>query len=429
MTKNRLIHKTPKKTMLKKTILNKINFNKVINTMRGGKFLGEGSFGCVVSPALSCESNSDNAINKKSKFSKKNRTSNKTVSKIVLSPDDDIKDEIDISLKLKRLDPNQKQFITLNEYCKLKHIPNNRSNIAKVRYMDNSGSYYQKLERKSLDKKYCPVDLTMKPINLIMPYGGYDLIEIADVVNKYGLNTKQSQKLNPSTKHKLTTARMLFMNIKECVKNLLKGLLKMHQNRIVNRDIKEENIMANYDESKKTITTRYIDYGLSENLTPEFCSHYSNINMHGTYLLMAPEIFIVYYLKKYNGYSDEYIMNKINNDIQNYVRRMLKDLKLDVSELQGIVKLLYFNIKKMFQEQTILPKYYGTPEDPLNGYLQKNDVYSLGLTLYEFLVIYTEVINVKDDLRLHDLLKNMIELNPDKRFNALQCINHPYFQT
>jgi serine/threonine protein kinase len=106
---------------------------------------------------------------------------------------------------------------------------------------------------------------------------------------------------------------------------------------------------------------------------------------------------------------------------------MLRDLKLDTLELSTIVKTLYTEIKQMFKERTILPKYYGTPSDPLNGYLQKNDVYSLGITLYEFLVIFTDVINIKDNLLLSDLLKNMIQLNPEKRFNVLQCLNHPYF--
>lgn len=394
-------------------------------TMKGGKFLGEGSFGCVVSPALSCITN----LKSSNKYKKTSKSNNRRtiVSKIILSPDDSVKDEIDIALKLKKLDPHQKHFITLNDYCKLKRVPVDRSNIASVRYTDTSGTYFQKLEKKSLDKKYCPVDLSMQPINLIMPYGGYDLIEIAHIIDKYGLDINKGKLLDDNKQNKLTTARMLFKNLRNCIKNLLLGLLKMHRNRIVNRDIKEENIMANYDETTGEVLVRFIDYGLSEYLTPEYCSHYSNINTQGTYVLIAPEIFIVYNINKYDGNSDEYIMNKINVSIQSYVKRMLKDLKRDTLELPVIVKTLFTDIKKMFRERTILPKYYGTINDPLNGYLQKNDVYSLGITLYEFLVIFTDVIDVKANLLLNDLLNNMLELNPEKRFNALQCLNHPYF--
>jgi serine/threonine protein kinase len=408
------------------------------NLMKGGRYLGEGSFGCVVAPALSCNELRRNSITRKAQRSKKSAIvrhdidmNNKTVSKIVLSPDDDIKDEIDIALELKKIDPSQQYFITLNEYCRIRQIPSDRSNITRVRYTDDSGTYYQKLEKKPLDKKFCPVDLSMRPINLVMPYGGIDLMELAQLIDKYGINInsgKKTQALDDTKKQKIKTARMMFANLRECIKNLLMGLLKMHRHRIVNRDIKEENIMANYDETSNKVLVRYIDFGLSDKLTPEFCRHYSNISRKGTFVLIAPEIFITYFMNKYYGNTDEYIMNKINNDINLYVRKMLKDLKLDTQGLTDIVKTIYNTTKLLFQQRTILPKYFGTDNDPLNGYLQKNDVYSLGIALYEFLAIYTNVIDVHKDLRLYDLLKNMLELNPEKRYNVLQCLNHPYFK-
>jgi serine/threonine protein kinase len=254
-------------------------------------------------------------------------------------------------------------------------------------------------------------------------------MDMANTINQYGMdkaNTKMSQ-LDKSSKHKIKTAQMLFSNLKECIKNLLQGVLKMHQYRIVNRDIKEENIMANYNEETKKVDLRFIDYGLSENLTPEYCTHYSNIIMQGTYILIAPEIFIIYNINKYSNYNDEYIMNKINTDINSYVKKMHQDLKLDTSDMNNKINKIYFEIKNLFNNHKILEKYFGV-NDNLNGYLQKNDVYSLGITLYEFLNVYTTLIDVKKDLRLNDLLKNMITLNPNERFNALQCLQHPYFK-
>ena len=413
-----------------------------INKLKGGKYLGEGSFGCVITPSLSCKNSSKTLkkiygktrtrIHTRSRNTSKS-ANNKSVSKIVLSPDNSIREEISISNKLKKIDPQQKYFITINEYCKVKNVPKDRSNIAKVRYLDDSGDSYQKLEKKTLDKKYCPIDLSEQPINLVMPNGGYDLIEIADTINKYGLrnglrnNIIKNKLVDNSTNHKIKTTQMLFSNIKECIKNLLQGLLKMHQNRIVNRDIKEENIMANYNEETKRVNLRFIDYGLSEDLTPEYCKHYSNITIQGTYILIAPEIFIIYYLNKYSRYNDEYIMNNINKDISSYVKKMLRDLKIDTSEVNQIIKKLFSEIKTMFANRQILDKYFGIT-DHLNGYLQKNDVYSLGITLYEFLESYTNVIDIKKNLRLYDLLKNMIKLDPNERFNALQCLQHPYFK-
>jgi len=440
---------------LKYNIVKNISEKKK-NILKGGKYLGEGSYGCVITPSLTCKK-SGKTFGKSSRksttkqthtqtharklgnlnsISNSNSNSNKTVSKIVLSPDNSIKDEISISNKLKSIDPQQKYFITINEYCQIKNVPIDRSNIAKVKYLNNSGDSYQKLEKKILDKKYCPIDLSVKPINLIMPNGGYDLMEIANVINHYGLykskKTKSKDKskdkeIDNSTRHKIKTTQMLFDNLKECIKNLLQGLLKMHQHRIVNRDIKEENIMANYNEEKKRIEIRFIDYGLSEILTPEYCKHYSNIILQGTYVLIAPEIFIIYYINKYSRYNDEYIMDKINKDISAYVKKMLRDLKIDTSEVNNIVRKLFDEIKTLFDNRKILDKYFGVSEN-LNGYLQKNDVYSLGMTIYEFLDLYTNVIDIKKNLRLYDLLKNMINLDPNARYNTLQCLQHPYFK-
>jgi serine/threonine protein kinase len=409
--------------------------------MKGGKFLGKGSYGCVVTPALSCKISKSKSKN--SKYTRKsigtqinNNTNNtrKTVSKIVLSPDNDIKDEIYISNKLKSIDPHQKYFVTINEYCKIKNIPQDRSNITRVKYLDDDSGYYHKLEKKDLDKKYCPVDLSTKPINLVMPHGGYDLIEIADAINHYGFSDKfiksdKHKSLDMTSKTKLLIGQMLFKNLKECIKNLLRGLLKMHQHRIVNRDIKEENIICNYNENTKHVIIRYIDYGLSEILTPKFCSNEQNIGLKGTYDLIAPEIFIVYqiYNNKKHLLNDDYIMGKINNDIKKYVKKQLKSLHIDTSELYNIIPQLYSKIKSEVNNKILLTKYFGIDEH-LNGYLQKSDVYSLGLTLYEFLDEYTNIIDIKKDLRLYNLLKNMINLDPETRFNALQCLNHPYFK-
>lgn len=397
---------------------------KNVTLMKGGRVVGEGSFGCVVTPSLSCDSRtSKNDIDK-------------TVSKIVLIPDEFIEDEINIAMKLKGLDPMQKYFITPQSHCKISKVPDNRSNVTRVKYTDNSSTYYKRLEAKPLDKKYCPIDLSTKPINLIMPYGGFDLIDIADALEKESKKqsnprkkarkSKHTQKQHNISEQKIVTANTFFENIKSNIKNLLMGLYKMHQNKIVNRDIKEENIMVLYNKDSNTVSTRFIDFGLSEVLTPEFCSHYSNISKNGTRILIAPEIFICYNINKYRNNSDEYILKKINNDISLYVKKMRKDLKLNIQDLQTTVEMLFITIKELFKTKKILTKYFGT-EDYLNGYLQKNDIYSLGLTLYEFLVIYTDVIDVFSDIRLHDLLKNMIELNPEKRYNVLQCLKHPYF--
>ena len=81
-----------------------------------------------------------------------------------------------------------------------------------------------------------------------------------------------------------------------------------------------------------------------------------------------------------------------------------------------------------FRNHTILPKYFGSQTNKFNGYLQKADIYALGISMYEFLEVFSNFIDVKKDIKLHNLLKNMINLNPDKRYSIIDCLKHPYFK-
>ena len=53
-------------------------------------------------------------------------------------------------------------------------------------------------------------------------------------------------------------------------------------------------------------------------------------------------------------------------------------------------------------------------------------MYALGLSIYETLYKHSQI-NVKKNKVLHDLLIHMIDINPDKRYNIVQCVSHPYF--
>ena len=91
---------------------------KTLKQLNGGKFLGEGSYGCVVTPAIPC--NKSNSISNPSL----NKSLKQSVSKIIIAPTETDKDEITISNKVKRLDPNQIYFITFVDACYIKQIHN-----------------------------------------------------------------------------------------------------------------------------------------------------------------------------------------------------------------------------------------------------------------------------------------------------------------
>ena len=74
-------------------------------TLKGGKVLGSGSYGCVVSPYLPCKSHTK-------KQQTKNQKNTKYVSKILSYYDEDSDYELHISDKIKKIDPHRTYFIT-----------------------------------------------------------------------------------------------------------------------------------------------------------------------------------------------------------------------------------------------------------------------------------------------------------------------------
>ena len=156
---------------------------------------------------------------------------------------------------------------------------------------------------------------------------------------------------------------------KQWFKNLCYGLLKLHQNRIINKDIKLENLTALYNTSTNEIQVRFIDFGLSENLTKEYCKKYDNIGVSGTYAYLSPDIFVSSALNEYYNYddyhnyqkkSDSYIISKIKEDIKNYTKDKHKELQTEyINVINDIVIKQYYTIKGEFDSHDILNKYFG----------------------------------------------------------------------
>ena len=174
---------------------------------------------------------------------------------------------------------------------------------------------------------------------------------------------------------------------------------------------------------------------------------YKNIKLFGTTVLLSPDIFIADILNRYiKSGNIKKIKDKIVDNIDENVKEMYHDLKE-----YGYIKMLYksYNtyitkdktIKNIpiieevyndilhhFKNKTILDAYFGTNTNMLDGYLQKADVYALGCSIYDFLSIDSNVIDVKQNIKLHNLLKKMIHPDPKKRYNTLECLKHPYFK-
>jgi serine/threonine protein kinase len=377
--------------------------SKRLTILKGGKYVDEGAFGCVITPALPC--------------SNKDKKLEKSVSKIIRDTRDDITNEMKISAILTKLDPDKKYYLTYKKYCYLNNIPKNRDDIVSVHYTDDDLTTFDIDDgQENKDEKACHLELSLNPINIIMEYGGYSLSSIM----------KTSRKI---TGTRATMHNMFIDNLRVYFKHLILGIVKMHNNRIVNRDIKQKNIMMMWNKETNNVAIRYIDFGLSNFLTTDFCHHISNINRDGTNIYISPDIHISAIIRKYRDHSEHYIFKKISHDINSYVKKAL--LKLNekdiINNIDKNIAILIERIKYLYDNNKILPIYFGSSKNKFNGYIQKGDVYALGYSIFETLYYYSEI-DVQKNKSLYNLLLHMIEFDPEKRYNAVQCLAHPYFQ-
>ena len=396
-------------------------------TLKGGKYIDKGGFGCVVKPAIPCHT-------LKNKY--KDINLNNYVSKIISTPKlKDIYEEIDISDKLNQIDPNNNYFIPIKDYCYITELPEERTDVISVKYKDDKHKSYNKTSKPNLDKKHCDMDLDNKPINLILPFGGISLAKIMKINRKDTNNIKAK------------IHQLFITNIKLYFKHLLIGIEKMHHHKLVNRDIKQKNIMIyveplmipklnTIDLKEKNpnilniMKMKYIDFGLATHITSTLSKDIHNISLSGTYRYLAPELFISYIIVKYKNRSTQYKLQQINEKIK-YVKEALDRIKEKdmISTLKDNIALLYTKILYLYDNNKLLDKYFGTNTTTIyNGYMQKADVYALGISMFDTLQLEKHSnIDVRENKELYNLLLKMIEIDPDKRYNVIQCINHPYF--
>ena len=399
--------------------------------LEGGKYIDEGGFGCVVRPALSC------------KHLSKSMNLNTYVSKIISNPDaiDDTEDEIEISKILKHIDPNNDYFIPIKDYCYLNSLPKDRTNVVDVEFKDEKRKKYDLPKNVTIDKQHCAMDLNDRPLNLILPFGGISLSKIMKIDRKDTYNMKAQM-------HQLFVT-----NIKTYFKHLLMGIELTHRYKIVNRDIKQKNIMMYVEPSmvpklntldlktvnpyiKNIMKMRFIDFGLSTYIKSSLTNSVKNITLNGTKRYIPPELFIAFYLLKYRNESTKNKIEHIHKQINEHVKKALTRIEETsmINTLTEKVNIMINKIQYLYDTNKLIDKYYGLNNtSKYNGYLQKADVYALGITIFDTLQLkkYSniDVRENKTENSIYDLLLKMIALNPDERYNVIECINHPYFKT
>lgn len=173
---------------------------------RGGKFKGQGSYGCGFNPPLKC-------------FEDETRRNNSELSKY-FSHYGDALDEMNKSGAISLLDPQRKYFITPTELC-----PLDRENIRPENQTEKCRGF----------------SLNRETYLLMYEMGGDNLNSIKIPANKV-------------------------WNFIQSFENLFQGITLLHAGGLVHLDIKPENIVSKL-KADGNYLTRFIDFGLSEKIS------------------------------------------------------------------------------------------------------------------------------------------------------------------
>jgi serine/threonine protein kinase len=400
--------------------LKKTNKNKI-----GGKILGEGGFGCVISPPLKCDKN----------FYKSPYSIDKNyISKIVKydKNDDDVFDELDIGNKLIKIDPNQKYFLPIINGCLLirqknkdlkysktknKYSHNNDNSDDNSGKNSNSNSDITSYNSKKIKK--CNIYLDKTYLNLISKNGGINFEKIFETKN---LNLR-SYVLN---------------NYKYIIYHFCKGLSILHKNHILHSDIKSLNLMINYSKNTEKARLTFIDFGLSKTVENKSSFRYLEyLTSGGSELYKPPEIIIIdefsSLILKSKNKQDYQKMKVFDNIIEIYSENcdFYKDLLFAKFGLEETPNNHNYYIK--FADSNNINKIYNKMIDDYNNnilinkfveseHILKWDVFSLGIFFHELITFY----NIKNK-NLIDLINNMIHPYYWLRYNSKDCLNHTFF--
>lgn len=438
---NRKYNKNIKVKKSKKKYNNKSVYNKKSHKLKGGDKIGEGSFGCVITPPIPCK---DNSIKNKSYVSKIIKANNKR-------DFDDTMHEIRLGSLFKKVDPDSKYFTFIFDYCQIKKA------IMRPDFKTlKSGQVISNKVTKN--KQFCYTTEKDKTFNLIQKNAGLNL----DDVLIY-------------SKHKLERS-IIKSRMKSIVRHMIIGLRKCHKLDIINHDIKADNMGIRIENNNPYVT--YFDFGLSEDIRKLDTSSYEEIStsVYGTPGYISPDMYVLSRIVKtlykeefsslVSGANRKRLINKIYKDIKEDEESIhIKKLGLHKSTLkipsfkdsgyksnkssnknspsdnssnnnstkistkrttenkEALVsyqetKELYDLFIKLIYKNELLPKFY----KKFNGIKHKYDVYALGITFFKI----SKFSGFEQNDTFLDLLRNMLHYNPLKRYDINQCLNHPF---
>lgn len=402
------------------------------NYQKGGRVLGEGSFGCVVTPPLHC----NNPFFRMPYSIDKNY-----VSKIVEydEDDEDILNELKFGKKLVKLDPRQKYFSPIINGClleeqkhqDLKYLSSKKNSFNNSSYF-NSSSMNNTSNNQQNDKKEtkCYIYLSEDYLNLISKNAGVNL--------KIALTSKMDK-----------VQEYFRNNYKHIMHHFCDGLMILHKNNILHKDLKPYNVMINF-QSRRPLPN-IIDFGLSEELKHKITlKDFRYLITGGTELYTPVEIFMVLYMIKEIKKNKNIVPRNLKSSVLNKVREKFKqnrdyylerfhfgqpgfvydgdklNKKIDKSVRRKYKRYcnredryaIYYHLLKDFNNDVLVQNFTGN-----FGHLYKWDVFAMGLIFAEMIVRC----NIEDELA-YDLINKMVNTKYWERYDIKECLNHPLFK-
>ena len=348
--------------------------NKKNSAHNNDKYLGEGSFGCVLKPEVKCSSK-ENIINKQS-------NTTEFVSKI-FTEKENYEKEVNASKVLKTVDKTGINILLPYKNCET---------TSEEVFKNNQAANCEDLE-------YYKNKKTHNLYQLIMPYGGV----------RYDTYFEHNK---PTLKE--------FFSISE---PLFKALLLLEEKQICHYDIRGANVLIG--SNKKAII---IDHSLI--ITYAKLYSFSNLRrLKKSYYPYPPECIAYYKIytntNKNDSYNDEeFIYNQFNDAINSYGERRHEAYISLINEktLYTLLNVIIHKLKEIVK--TNKTKYQSKLQEFIEEYANKVDVYSVGMlivTVYKYINYNNVSKKIKDEFI--KFIKQLIDPNVMTRLTPKEAYN------
>jgi serine/threonine protein kinase len=371
--------------------------------MRGGKLVGQGSYGCGFIPAIQCAEDAERPEN--------------TFTKLMTIKDAKI--ELSMAKHIERIDPSQKYSVYARILCE----PNVNA------LMSESTIFKCNILRKLNPRS----EGNMK---YLLSSGEFALLQTPN-----GGEELQSLRLSKNK----------FIDLLVSLQNLFKGLYKFHKEGIYHLDIKGDNILVSEKDGK--FLPRFIDFGLSR--TAEELINDKEYPMDMPYFVWPYEFHLYKNYKYIASMGPSMMMAKMTlynkNPMLEIEQTYLQKYPINSDGPFYMPSGVYFNEGKHSYDndyykdmmRNIFVKLKNDGIDALKKYLEKVDVYGLGQCLavifYQntsYAYKFNKVIQVNSRSEtvvtdpnvieyveaFYNLIKGMMHPNPDERYDVRQSL-------